>query len=305
MESLFLSLLEDPSVSSFFSEYLTTRYSNIKDFGEIGFCSAQQFVQTLLSTMTENGVEQGKRQLFCQKNRKHFEKYYQTIQANCFKFDAIVINSIFSALPLNASVLDFGAGNNLFLPNMLKASKRLDLNAYATDYHHTHDTCYSSVKLVKQPAPDRMPNVGKLDIILMRRVAHHIDDMSRLLSEMRKKLKKNGKLILIEDTYLKSKVLAAVSKGYRDPFLTKNFQDKLSDKQKIQFLKINDYYSNYIFHDWTQMPLPLQHQSIDHWNKNLSQYAFSLSEYYYMGFPKKEFNLHQAATGIMIYTLTT
>jgi SAM-dependent methyltransferase len=168
-----------------------------------------------------------------------------------------------------------------------------------------HKTC-EKVQFLTQPDPLLLPDSPPLDLILLRRVAHHLTDLYGVLTNIHSRLKPGGHLILIEDSFNEQpQELPAGVRTMVDTQLTRSFRQTLSIAQRLTFLRFNDFYTNHLFHGWTSMPLPLGHQTFGSWIETLRVAGFRLVSAFDCGFPLGQYNLHQAATGFLLFQIVT
>jgi SAM-dependent methyltransferase len=272
------------------------------------YTTTEEFVEEMLNHLLEKGPIPTRREFLGSSMEVLFEQIWARVKSRNFDFDARVFLSLIMNLSANASILDLGAGNNNFLPAMADRAARRDISYYATDYFTSTQESLDKghVRFVCQPSPDKLPDVGPFALILLRRVAHHLPDFTAIAEEIKRSLKHDGLLVLIEDTYddSSSSILSEMF-PLVDRELTEQFYASLNDQQKIRFLQFNDFYSNYVYHNWTTMPLPMAHKTMSQWEEELSYLGLTLHLRYNMGFPKNVYNIHQAATGILCFRKDT
>lgn len=294
--------LRDDVFFTFVKLYLSKRYERLITDEISSFASTEDFVEKMLKNLFQNGLYSTRQKFFNNQMKPHFQRIYSRVKHKNFVYDEKVFLPFIQNLPANACVLDFGAGNNHFLPAVANHSGREDIEYYATDYFIEKGEVLDKgiVKLIYQPTPTELPKNIFFDFIFLRRTAHHLLDFKLIIEEIKVHLTPNGLLVLIEDSYDdKDSSIYPEMKFLVDKELTQNFYLDLTPQQKIKFLQFNDFYSNYLYHDWTSMPLPLNHKTFSEWEEVLRNSGIEVQAKYNMGFPKNIYNLHQAATGIL------
>jgi hypothetical protein len=293
----------DDDVERFACRYLVCRYQRLDAFaGQKGYDGAlQRFVQALLQSLRRFGTDET-RQRFLTPLKPSFDRLYGSVRPRRFDFDAKFFVPWLQRLQAGGVVLDFGAGDNSFLPAIAARVDRNDLDYFACDFFtdNSFSSSRAGVTFLGQPSATMLPELPPPNLVLLRRSAHHMQDLGIVLRSIRSRLAPAGQLVLIEDTFNESYAgWNPQMDGMVDEELTASFRCHLSHEQKIQFLKFNDYYSNHVFHGWRSMPLPLAHTDITGWVEKLGAERFTLAESLDLGFPITTLNLHQAATGIL------
>jgi SAM-dependent methyltransferase len=299
-----VSCLSDDAVLRFAVRYLARRYQGI---APSSFPNTTALVEAILGSLVESGAEATRRAFFEGSQRASFDELYARVQPRRFEFDGQIVVPWLQQLPFEARVLDFGAGNNQFLPAVATCANRHDVSYFASDFfaQRTDLAGAGCVQFLRQPSPTDLPACGPLQLIMLRRTAHHLEELGQVLRSVRSGLAPGGVLLLIEDTF--DEADPTVSPALRemvDDELTGRFCRDLSAAQRISFLKFNDLYANYLFHGWTSMPLPLNHKSLAGWVSALDEEGFTLLDWQYLGFPTGSFNLHQAATGVVRFVVS-
>ena len=172
--------LVDPALLGFVQLYLCRRYEGLVTPATIGFESTADFVEQMLKHLVERGADSTRETFMRGAMRDSFRRIWQRVGTRNFDYDAAVFLPLVAALPANACVLDFGAGNNNFLPAIASRAARSDVTYYATDYFVSTQEPLTKgrAEFVRQPEPDELPDVGPFDLIVLRRVAHHIPDFA-------------------------------------------------------------------------------------------------------------------------------
>jgi SAM-dependent methyltransferase len=296
--------LRDESLFTFVKFYLSKRYEGLISDESSSFASTEEFAEKMLKHLFETGLNSTRQEFFNDQMMPHFQRIYDRVKHRNFDYDGKVFLPFIQKLPPNASVLDFGAGNNNFLPAMANRLGREDIEYYATDYFVNEGKSLDkgSVKFIHQPSANELPKDRYFDFIFLRRVAHHILDFELIIKEIKSRFRPNGLLVLIEDSYDdKDSSIYPEMESLVDKELTEKFYQDLTPKQKIKLLQFNDFYSNYLYHNWTSMPLPMNHKTFSEWDDELKNLGMEPFAKYNMGFPRNIYNLHQAATGILCY----
>lgn len=146
-------------------------------------------------------------------------------------------------VPLNAYILDIGCGYADFI-NGIKADKKfaIDLNPNMKEYIMDNSTTF-----ISQSVLDELQiNDGSLDVVFASNLFEHFNDqeLDILVKNILKKLKPNGRLILIQpnfyyayreywDDYTHKKAFSHVS--LNDFLMSKNFNIVHLKKQFIPF----------------------------------------------------------------------
>jgi hypothetical protein len=299
-----LDVLKNTDIFSFVQFYLTRRYEGLFS-PDLSFPDTCSFVSELLIGLRDKGLTEITGSVFNCQMRLRFDHMYQKVIDHRFDFDAKVMLAILQRLPLRASVLDFGAGNNHFLQAMSRCVARPDISYFASDYFVSEIAPNGGgVQWIKQPGPYELPpHDSPFDLILLRRTAHHILDFRRLIPKLYAAMSAASHLTLIEDSFSENELeLWSEITPLVDKELTATFHRSLSNREKINFLQFNDFYTNYLYHSWTNMPLPLKHKSCSEWKELFFDTGFDLAETYNLGFPKTGLNLHQSATMVFCWT---
>lgn len=129
--------------------------------------------------------------------RYYDKKYFKKYQSNIGAFAAIVFSKFYNKhININDTVLDFGCGGGFMLEN-IEAKRKIgvEINKYA-------------IKILKEKEIECYSNLNSIDdfsvnIIIMHSVIGHLENPIEVLRTLKKKLKKNGYIILylIHDKY--------------------------------------------------------------------------------------------------------
>jgi len=292
-------ILQDHATLSFIKTYLTIRYQDLTNDLDT-FESTERYIAQMLDSLQKYGP--GKtRKLFFEPDaiKNAHKKIYTRHTALKYDFDATALLPLIKELESNASILDVGAGFNNFLPQVKKLAGRTDLNYYATA-PFVNGTSKDGVIFLHQPGPYTLP-AGSYDVIILRAALHHVEDVEKMIEQIRKKLKPSGKLVLIEDSFddLNTSIWSE-TEHMSNELLNTQF-NHLTDEQKINFLIFNDWYANHLYHAWNTMPLPFYHKSHSGWTNKLSQLGMRFLSSLNMGFPTNQYAMHQPSTLIMVF----
>ncbi|MBC8184851.1 methyltransferase domain-containing protein [candidate division KSB1 bacterium] len=183
--------LSNKDLFTFVTFYLSQRYNGLISDKISSFSSTEEFVEKMLRHLIENGLDSTRQKFFNDHMMPHFHRIYGKVKPRNFAYDGKVFLPFIQNLPPNSFVLDFGAGNNNFLPAIANRSGREDIEYYATDYFvdERKSLDRGRVKFIHQPRPYELPKDRYFDFIFLRRTAHHIPDFEVIIEEIKIHLK--------------------------------------------------------------------------------------------------------------------
>ncbi len=320
--------LSNSDVYNFAKLFLQTRYTGTAEdnaldlFQDSQYKSAENYVESLLQYMLINRdnplqVLQEGRKIFidAQQLAPIHKKIYQRNAQLKYRADASVFFSIIESCPPNATIADIGAGSNRFLNAVFDLSqeqKRTDMKFIGSDIslygNPIEKQPYLQFRLQRKTDtspvdPYYLPFENQsCDVVVFRAALHHISELDRILEQVCRILKPGGRLVLIEDSFENGK-----KENYNntvDPKLQSAF-NKLTPQQKLAFLRFNDWYANFFYHEWTGMPLPFNHKHASEWGKDIRQASGSQlqpADIIDVGFYDKNLAVHQPATAFITFS---
>ncbi|MCH8945470.1 MAG: hypothetical protein IIA85_00935 [Nanoarchaeota archaeon] len=125
------------------------------------------------------------------------------------------------------------------------------------------------INLLVQPSKTMLPfNKESIDTIILSMVIHHLRnfDQIKLIKNITFSLMKKGRIILIEDTYLKNKNIKGQGKNIND-FL------KFSLEEKKKILSFYDFFGNRLMRNRDKIPLLYNYKSMEEWKTFFEKYG--------------------------------
>ncbi len=292
-------LIKQPELRQFIIHYLTRRY--------VHWGLPDSLASKIVNTLVDNGddLAKGREEVYKITNfgsdpqwRNAYAKYQETI-----KYESAFeqIRKYLEGLKSDAVVVDLGAGNNVFGATMASQLRHVKVvGVDIMDYHESR--AIPNLSYLKQPAPTKLPEEIKahsVDVITVNAVLHHVDSdlLPGLLAEIRRVLKPDGKVIVIEDTYSEHLPL----QGVTDEALTQGFLNlvhRYGPGFAKDFFTFNDWYSNIVVHKWDGMATPYEFRSIEEWQGVFKNAGFFSVDVQNLGFPATGF--HKPSLGIVV-----
>lgn len=148
---------------------------------------------------------------------------------------------------------------------------------------------HSRVKVIKQPSNDKIPLPdNSADKVIFSAVFHHdtpkITD--KLLAEAKRALKPNGRIIILEDVVLKSIPPRNNEGGLIDKL------KKLTDEERKSVISIFDWHANHVVVGETKIPMALNYQTEEEWNRTFARAGFKIKTKDFVGVYKGKVHCH-------------
>ena len=202
-------------------------------------------------------------------------------------------------------VLDIGAGDLSLTTEIAK--HRTNSQVIGVDIFPQQPPTLPNIRYIYQVDPLHIKGIedGTVDVGVMHEVLHHIPygDTQAFLKELRRVLKPNGRIVLIEDTFSTNDSLLR-DDPYIDLDATQEFK-RLLEVYGVEFatryfLPFNDWYGNHLIHRHFDMPLPNNFHSMEEWDAIFKASGFQTLYSVYTGFPAKSF--HKPSIGIFVFS---
>lgn len=218
--------------------------------------------------------------------------------SNLYKYQ-FVIEQI-DRLPLqhDAVILDWGAGTNSLGDLLIKDHAECNVVGIDVEIYPnliTHD----NLDFIQQTKATEVPKIisdKSVDLIIMNGVAHHIkmEDFSSIIKSMKRVLKPNGLVMIIEDTYSEK---LTVDVDYDKDFTQGFFNLSYNDRQN--FFKFICWYGNILVNRLDGMPRPENFNTVEDWIKIFKSNKLIPTRIYTYGFLKGM--LHKPPQAIMVF----
>ncbi len=186
-------------------------------------------------------------------------------------------------IPPTRKLLDIGCGTGILL-HILQKSKSIkglvgiDIDPYPEWKEYRNEKL--TLEVVKpQQFDDFLKNCGA-DGIVMTWVLHHMefDEQEKYLKQIYKSFDKIT-LTILEDTYSDIKPLT------EDIGANKEFK-KLTSKEKMMALSVNDWFANRPLLQRMVEPIPFTYRTMEDWEILFKKVGFKIKKSEYIGFPK-------------------
>jgi len=163
----------------------------------------------------------------------------------------------------------------------------------ATDIQEFHNITNSLIEFKLQLQPDKIPiESNVLDTVVLIYVLHHVEeyDQENLLKDINRILKKDGNVVILEDTY------SNTLQPEQGSELLKQFL-KLDNKQKKEVLAFCDWLTNTVFKGF-DIAMPFNFKPIEKWESRFNKAGFSVKHKHFLGIPKGSFQF--APRGVFV-----
>ena len=189
-------------------------------------------------------------------------------------------------------VVDIGCGTGSLSAAIAREIPGVE-KVIATDVKDYRTIIDDSVEFRFQPDPQTIPVASNTaDTVVLSFVLHHVEknDLGRFLGEIKRILKNDGKVVIIEDTYSNTG-RSEYNSDYLKLFL------KLDEQQKIKALAFNDWLGNTVFRGMA-IGLPYNFRSMEEWEKVFRAAGLSLAAQQSLGI--RENSMHFAPVGVFV-----
>jgi ubiquinone/menaquinone biosynthesis C-methylase UbiE len=197
------------------------------------------------------------------------------------------------------TVLDVGCGNNALAYAIAESNPGIKevIGTDVIDYSIKKDD--PRVRFMIQTEGDKLPDTipdGSVDTAVAVFVMHHmsIETRSSLLDDVIRKLKKGGKLIVIEDTFSDE-----ISPVYPSELLNSFLELTLEQRQAV--FSFIDWYNNRLIKDKPEMELDYTFANIERWVEIFEGLGLSIERREFLGIVDEPFS-PKLPMGIFILT---
>jgi len=213
-------------------------------------------------------------------------KRYRNENLNLAKPEDMFLEIIKNDLRKAKTVLDFGCGKLTFLKNM--AEKNPDIKKLIGVDLRSHPMLKDiDARIEFFRSLDDIADTS-VDLVIIKLVLHHLDNEEEariIFKELRRVLKADGKMIILEETFPDAVYSETEIKKYLAKFnlqLSESTIDflQLSREDRIEFLFINDWLMN-LQNDY--MPWTGQYRSIEEWKEMIESIGFVEEYSHFLG----------------------
>lgn len=137
----------------------------------------------------------------------------------------------------------------------IKKVKVTDIRIFTDKSNHPN------IELIVQPLPTKIPfNKKSVDTVILSMVLHHLEneDQKDLLKSIIFSLKKNGVIVLIEDTYPEDCLLNGLDKIMKDYL-------KFNNENKKKILFFYDWFGNKLMRNRDNLPIIFNYKTMEEW----------------------------------------
>ncbi|MBD3398209.1 methyltransferase domain-containing protein [Candidatus Micrarchaeota archaeon] len=285
--------LKDKDIAGFIERFFCARYEGLitpRTKEIIGFGSTREYVSALMGSLLNDPGET--RALFFSGREKG--EVHSTFRARNgsrkWLFEARAISPFLETLKPGSLIIDIGAGDNSFLLVLKGVLANNELRFLGLDRAKSDDQAAGGVEFRQQPA-DYDTGLGgrEADAVILKAAAHHMEDMGKMMEELKRVMTPGALLILIEESSdheppVPEPRLAQMT----DQDLNLAFYE-LPLKKRIEAMKFLDYYGVRVYRGWDDMPLPLNIHDINGWRDMFERRDLKFTSKVNMGFARPQY----------------
>ena len=137
-------------------------------------------------------------------------EYYLRVCVQCNYLDAAILLDWDQYLKINSVVMDLGSGGGWLSGHLAKFDKVTSIYALDSSRYFLHKMMPQILRIMQSKAEKVIPIEGlfsplllednSVDLIVASSVLHHSDNLEQLLREIRRVLKNDGHLIILNET---------------------------------------------------------------------------------------------------------
>ncbi len=169
-------------------------------------------------------------------------------------------------------IADIGERADDLIEQILKLNKSIE-NAYVTDIGaFSKRSKNPKIDFIVQPSLNKTPfSSESLDTIIVSLILHHMDnnDQRLFIKHLISVLKRNGRLILIEDSYPENKSNESISENIK-AFLA------FSEEEKMKILSFYDWFGNKIMRSRDNIALTFNYKTMEEWENVFKKEGLNL-----------------------------
>lgn len=290
-----LTILQEPTSREFIEDLLCTYW----DISEL----PSEWLSTILNILSLYAEEpefalqivQETYPDLTQRDSHFYEKYQQARRAKFCNYSQYL-----SAYITGTILADIGGEDSKLVDELIRLNANIE-KAFVTDINPTKQASQNSkVQFIHQTSPETTSiPLDSVDTVIMSTLLHHIDPPVRikLLAHVVDILKRDGRIILIEDSFSQ----APQPSDFRTP-LDKRFL-VMNDDIKYKILGFFDWWGNRLLKQSRTIPIPATFRSMEQWEFLFGELGCRLVDKFYLGI--SEVHAHvMAPKVIMVFEKT-